>query len=112
MKYILFLLLLVPYMISAQDCKLKKETDPFTHITRITTGFVPFVSSNGTRFSLSVDATPSDVDFFILFSNDSKCFDETSTAVVNYEGDRLKANFKNSGSMNCQGAFHISFRNV
>src|SRR2546423_12328151 len=111
MKHLLYILLLLPFLSSAQDCKLKKETDPFTHVTKLTTGFIPF-NSNGMKVSLSVDATPTDIDFFFWISNDSKCFDDASTAVINFEGDRLKGNFKNSGSMNCDGAFHISFRNV
>src|SRR5947209_2485329 len=112
MKYIIIPCLLLSMVSFSQDCKLKKETDPFTHITRLTTGFVPFVSKTGVHFSLSVDATSSDIDFFFLFPGESKCFDEASTAVVNYEGDRLKANFKNAGSMNCEGAFHFNFRNL
>ena len=109
---LLFIILLVPAFSFAQNCNFKKETDPFTHVTKITTGFVPFTSTNGTNFSLSVDATPNEIDLFFLITSDQKCFDNESAAVLNYEGDRLKANFKNSGSMNCQGAFHITFRNV
>jgi hypothetical protein len=109
---LIFIVLLFPIFSFAQNCNFKKETDPFTHVTKITTGFVPFNSTNGIKFSLSVDATPSDIDLFFLITSDQKCFDNESAAVLNYEGDRLKANFKNGGSMNCQGAFHINFRNV
>jgi hypothetical protein len=97
---------------SAQDtCKLTKTTDPFTHQTKISTGFVPFAASGG-QLSISVDATPTDIDMFIWFTKDQKCFDETSTIQVNFEGDRYKLNLKNTGSMNCEGAFHFSFKNV
>ncbi len=96
---------------AAQDCKLKKEVDPFTHITKISTGFVSFANGN-VRASLSIDATAAEIDFFFWLTNEGKCFDETSTAVVNYEGDRVKANFKNAGTMNCEGAFHLNFRNT
>ena len=106
------ILLFLPLFSFAQDCKFKKETDPFTHAVKITTGFVPFTSTSGTNFSLSVDATSTDIDLFFLITGDAKCFDNESAAVINYEGDRLKGNFKNNGSMNCQGAFHIGFRNV
>lgn len=109
---LLFIILLFPAFSYAQNCNFKRETDPFTHVTRITTGFVPFTSANGIKFSLSVDATPTELDLFFLITCDQKCFDDESAAVLNYEGDRLKANFKNAGSMNCQGAFHITFRNV
>jgi hypothetical protein len=108
---LLLIALLFPVYCHAQNCNFKKETDPFTHITKITTGFVPFTALNGTNFSLSVDATSNEIDLFFLIT-DQKCFDNESAAVINYEGDRLKANFKNAGSMNCQGAFHITFRNV
>ena len=111
MKTILMILFLFPLFSFAQDCKLKKETDPFTHVTRISTGFIPF-NSGSIKVSLSIDATPSDIDFFFWITGDIKCFDEASTAVINYDGDRLKANFRNNGSMNCEGAFHINFRNL
>ena len=109
---LLFIILLFPAFSYSQNCNFKKETDPFTHVTKITTGFVPFTATNGTNFSLSVDATPTEIDLFFLITSDQKCFDNESAAVLNYDGERSKANFKNSGSMNCQGAFHITFRNV
>jgi hypothetical protein len=110
MKNILTILFLFPVFAFAQDCKLKKDTDPFTHVTRISTGFIPF-NSGTVKLSLSIDATPNDIDFFFWITGDTKCFDDASTAVVNYDGDRMKGNFRNSGSMNCEGAFHINFRN-
>lgn len=112
MKNFLALLLVVPFFASAQDsCQLKKQTDAFNHQTKISTGFVNFIN-NGVQLSISVDATSTEIDFFLWFSKDSKCFDDQSTIQINYEGDRLKGNFRNSGSMNCEGAFHFSFRNT
>jgi hypothetical protein len=112
MKRFLFLLIGLPVFAAGQDsCQLKKETDPFTHQTKISTGFIPF-TCNGVQLSISVDATPTDIDFFLWFTNDAKCFDDASTIQVLYEGDRLKGNFKNSGSMNCEGAFHFTFKNT
>jgi hypothetical protein len=111
MKSIIVVLFLLPFFGFAQDsCQLKKDTDPFTHQTRISTGFVSF-KNGGLDVSISIDATPADIDFFIWIKSD-KCFNDESTVQVNYEGDRLKANFKNTGSMNCEGAFHFNFRNV
>jgi hypothetical protein len=102
---------LLPFFVSAQDtCQLKKTTDPFTHQTKISSGFVPF-TANGVQLSISVDATPTEIDFFIWFTKDQKCFDEASTIQVNFEGDRYRLNLRNTGSMNCQGAFHFSFKN-
>ncbi|HTM94190.1 MAG TPA: hypothetical protein VL095_17335 [Flavisolibacter sp.] len=102
---------LLPFFAPAQDtCQLKTATDPFTHQTKISTGFIPF-TANGVQLSISVDATPTEIDFFLWFTKDQKCFDEASTIQVNFEGDRYRLNLKNTGSMNCQGAFHFSFKN-
>ena len=111
MKKLALPLFLLPFAASAQDtCGLKRETDPFTHVQKITTGFIPF-TSNGIPLMISVDATPTEVDFFLWIKSDGACFDNQSTLQVNFEGDRLKANFRNTGSMNCEGAFHFTFRN-
>ncbi len=111
MKIFLSLLFLLPLAAYSQDsCKLKRETDEFTHQTRITTGFVKF-DNNGVPLSISIDATKTEIDFFFWIRDDSKCFDENATAQVNFEGDKMKANYKNSGSMNCEGAFHFTFKN-
>jgi len=104
-------ILFFPFFVSAQDtCHLKKETDPYTHQTKITTGFIPF-TANGMQVSISIDATSTDIDFFIWFNRDQKCFDEESTIQLNFEGERYKLNLKNSGSMNCEGAIHFAFKN-
>jgi hypothetical protein len=47
-----------------------------------------------------------------MFSVEGKCFDDASTASVFFEGTRLKSNFKNGGTTNCDGLFHITFRNT
>lgn len=112
MKNIVALLFLVPVFVAAQDtCGLKKTTDPFTHQTKISTGFVPFVN-NGVQLSISVDATLTDIDFFLWFTDGSKCFDEQSGIQIVFEGDRMKSTYRNSGSMNCEGAFHFTFKNT
>ncbi|MEI9807947.1 MAG: hypothetical protein WDO16_08790 [Bacteroidota bacterium] len=41
-----------------------------------------------------------------------KCFNDASVAVVFYEGTKVKANFRNNGSVNCDGFFHIIFKNA
>lgn len=111
MKTLLVFFFILPVLAEAQDtCQLKKETDPFTHETTISTGFVPF-TVNGVQLSISVDATKTEIDFFFWIKNEGKCFDDASTVQVNYEGERLKANYKNTGSMNCEGAFHFKFKN-
>jgi len=111
-NFLMIALFVFPFFASAQDsCQLTKSTDAFTHQIKISTGFVPFIL-NGTPVSISVDATSTDIDFFLWFTGAQKCFDEASTIQINFEGDRYKQNFKNTGSMNCDGAFHFSFKNV
>jgi len=110
-KIFVFTLFVVPLIVAAQDtCQLKKSTDQFTHQTKISTGFVSF-GQPGTPLSVSVDATSNEIDFFLWFTSGQKCFDESSTIQINFEGDRYKQNFRNTGSMNCEGAFHFSFKN-
>lgn len=113
MKPLFFLLALLPLAAAAQDCTIKKETDQFTQQPKYTTGFIP-LGQGLNRFLLSVDATKTEIDFFFALNNgaDGKCFNDASQAIVSYEGTRLKATFKNTGSMNCEGLFHFTFRNT
>jgi hypothetical protein len=111
MKNWLLLFLLCPLFSLAQDCKLKKSSDPFNHETRLSTGFMPF-NNGALKISLSIDATPALVDFFIWIKNDGFCFDDDATAEIIFEGEKAKMRLKNSGTMNCEGAFHFSFRNT
>jgi hypothetical protein len=66
------------------------------------------------RVLLSIDANSKEIDFFFALNNagESRCFDDASTATILYEGSKVKTNFKNSGSMNCEGLFHFTFRNT
>jgi len=110
-KILLAVVVMIPFFGWSQDsCQLKKTTDPFTHQTKISTGFIAF-PANGVQVSISVDATSTDIDFFLWFNKDQKCFDEQSTVQITFEGDRYKLNLKNTGSMNCEGAFHFTFKN-
>lgn len=112
MKAILIaVLFVIPFLGWSQDsCHLKTSTDPFSHQTKISTGFVAF-PANGVQVSISIDATPTDIDFFLWFNKDQKCFDEQSTIQIAFDGDHYKLNLKNTGSMNCEGAFHFTFKN-
>ena len=113
MKYIFSLLLVFPLFARCQDCSLKKETDKFSQQPHLTSGLVPFKAMKN-PFDLSVEVTPTDID--ILFSlngyGDSKCFDDASTLTVQFDSTRTKLFLRNSGSMNCDGNFHLSFRNT
>ena len=111
MKNSLLVLLLFPLFSFAQDCKLKKTVDPFTHETKLSTGFQNF-TGNGLTISISADATPKEIDFFIWIKGDNKCFDAESVANVTFEGERSRTILRNAGSMNCDGAFHFVFKNT
>lgn len=111
MKIFATLFLLLPLASFAQDCGLKKSTDPFTHVAKLSTGFKKF-DNNGFTILVSADATPTEIDFFFWIKKDGVCFDDESTAQVIYEGERSRANFKNTGSMNCEGAIHFTFKNL
>ena len=111
MKKILTLVFFLPLYSLSQDCKLNKTSDNFTHEVRLSTGFIP-LNIGFDRVLLSIDANNAEVDFFFSISGDSKCFDNSSTAVVLFDGSKSKNNFRNTGSMNCEGLFHITFRNL
>lgn len=106
MKYQFCLLLLLPFFAFAQDCKLKHRKDPYTKEIKVSTGFIQL---GGTQ--VSIEASKSDVDFMFSFGG-GKCFDDACTAALFYEGSKLKTNFKNNGTMNCDGLFHFTFRNT
>ena len=105
MKRLFPLLLLLPLAGRTQDCNLKHSKDPYTREVTLSTGLI---SLNAAQYSIEV--TKQQIDF--LFSIPGKCFDDASTASVFFEGTRLKSNFRNSGTMNCDGLFHFTFRNT
>jgi hypothetical protein len=108
MKRLLAFLLLIPAFSFAQDCNLKKTKDQFSQEPKLSTGFVPF-----SAVSLSIDADAKEIDFLFSMANKSeeKCFDDASTISFVYDG-KQKANFRNTGTMNCQGLFHVTFKNL
>jgi hypothetical protein len=107
MKYSLIIMFLFPLCLTAQDCKVKKTTDPYTKEVKMSTGLIQL---NGA--SLSIDADGKEIDFFFSMDGKEKCFSDASAAVVIYEGTRMKGNFKNNGPVNCDGIFHLIFRNI
>lgn len=113
MKKLLLLALLLPVFGLAQDCGLKTEKDAFTQAPKLTTGFMSY-GGGMKRFLLSVDATSSEIDFFFSLSpsGEGLCFDNNSPVTILFEGGRLKSNFRNTGSLNCEGLYHFNFRNV
>jgi hypothetical protein len=110
MKYVSLIFFLLPLFVSAQspiaaECKLIKETDPYTKETKLSTGFV----SLQIGASLSIDADGKEIDFF--FTVPDECYTDASTVFIFFEGTKVKATYRNSGSMNCDGYFHFVFRN-
>ena len=105
MKYSLILFLLLPFFSRSQDCNLKTSKDPYTKELKLSTGLITL--NNG---QYSIEATKSEIDF--MFSLEEKCFDDASTASIFFEGTKTKTNLKNTGTMNCDGLFHFSFRNT
>ncbi|MBL7732409.1 MAG: hypothetical protein JNM88_14615 [Chitinophagaceae bacterium] len=107
MKYLLIFLFILPGFVKAQDCKLIKETDPYTRQIKISSGFVHVDGG-----SVSIDADNKEI--IVLFSLDGqeKCFDENSTAEVFFEGLKGKTQSRNQGTMNCEGLFQFVFRNT
>ena len=105
MKYCLILAMLMPILSWAQNCNVKTTRDPYTKEMKVSTGFFSLNAARG-----SIEATKSDIDF--MFALEGKCFDEASNAAVFFEGSRLRTNFKNTGTMNCDGLFHFTFRNT
>ena len=106
MKYSWLLTLFFPLFVVAQDCKLNKEADPFTKETKLSTGFMFFSGA-----SLTIDADSKEVDLLFSIEGANKCFDNNSTAVVHFEGSKVKMNLRNAGTMNCGGLFHFIYKN-
>ena len=107
MRYILIACLFSPFFSMGQECKLNSEKDPFTKEIKISTGFIPLDGG-----SVTIDATKTEIDFLFSIEGVDRCFDNNSTALVFFEGTRLKLTARNGGSMNCEGLFHFIFRNT
>jgi hypothetical protein len=107
MKYIIAIILILPLCCAAQDCKIIRETDPYTKETKVSTGFITLDGA-----SVTIDGNSSEIDMFFTMDGGEKCFDNNSTAYIFFEGTKLKVTTRNSGSMNCEGFFHFTFRNT
>jgi hypothetical protein len=106
MKQLFFLTLLLPFYGFAQDCNLPIEKDKYSDEMKVSTGFIAL---QGT--SLSIEANSKEIDFFFTLTSTGKCFDYESFVTIIFEGGRLKTNYKNTGTVNCEGYFHFTFRN-
>jgi hypothetical protein len=106
MKYIVIIVFFFSASVSAQDCKLIKETDPYTKEIKLSTGFILL---NGA--SVTIDADSKEIDILFSIEGTDKCFDNNSTAVIMFEGSKTKTSLRNGGTMNCEGLFHFIFKN-
>jgi len=104
MKAIVFALMMLPCIIQAQECKVIKETDPYTKETRYSSGVINLQSGN-----VSVEADSKEIDFF--FTVEGKCFNDASNVYIFFEGSKVRTTYRNAGGMNCDGYFHFKFKN-
>jgi hypothetical protein len=107
MKFTLLAGCLLPLFLAAQDakeCKIIREKDPYTKETRLSSGFITL--EGGT---VTVEADKTEIDFFFVIPD--KCFNDDMSVQVFFEGSKTKTTFRNAGSMNCDGYFHVKFRN-
>lgn len=107
MKYILFCLFFSPLALLAQDCTLKKGKDIITSKPTLSTGFIDLQGN-----TLSIDINSKEIDFFFVLNSPAvKCLNEETEITFVLEGGKIKSEFRNSGSMNCDGIFHVIFKN-
>lgn len=104
MRSFYFILLVFPLLSFSQECKLLKETDPYTKETKLSSGFIEMQQA-----SVNIIADDKEIDFFFIVND--RCFNDASTVFVYFEGSKVKTTYRNSGSVNCDGYFHFKFRN-
>lgn len=111
MKKLLPLLFSFPVFAAAQDapadCKLRTERDAYTKEVRLSTGVLRIGS-----YQITGEAGAKEIDLFINLAGTGACFNDQSSVSVTYTGSRLKNSFRNGGTMNCEGYFHLIFRNT
>lgn len=116
MKYTFLLCLAFPLFSSAQtavkdsavkDCKLIRETDPYTKEKKVSSGFIPLEGAQ-----VNFDVNKAEVDILFSVRGADKCFTDASNAYIYFVGSKLKQTQRNNGSMNCEGLFHFIFRNT
>ena len=107
MKFIYLLLLVLPVTGLSQECKLIRQTDPYTKLKTISTGFVQLEGA-----SINIDASKPEVDILFTIKGVNKCYTDASTAAIYFVGTKVKLTERNDGSMNCEGLFHFLLRNT
>jgi hypothetical protein len=77
MKFLFCSLFFLPFFSVAQDCKLSRETDPFTKETKISTGFLALDGG-----SVTIDASSTEIDFLFSIEGADRCYDNNCTAAI------------------------------
>ncbi|HMU47092.1 MAG TPA: hypothetical protein PKC72_12040 [Chitinophagaceae bacterium] len=106
MKYFVLFLLVLPITGLSQDCKLHRDTDPYTKETKLSTGFIFFTGG-----SVTIDADSKEITVLFSIEGVDKCYDNNSIAEIYFEGIKSKTTTRNAGTMNCEGLFQFVFRN-
>lgn len=99
------LLFTTAHFAQAQECKVLREQDLFTHQIKLSSGFFDLTGA-----SVTVDADKKEIDLLFSFKTD-RCFDDGCSATVYFAGTKSKLLLRNAGTMNCEGLFHFIFRN-
>ena len=94
-------------VVNAQDCALIRQTDPYTKLTTLSTGYHKMPGG-----SLLLDASKTEIDWMLEVGGGDVCFDDETTVQVFFEGTKLRLMFRNSGTMNCEGLLHVLFKNA
>ncbi|ULQ53735.1 hypothetical protein [Flavihumibacter fluvii] len=86
----------------SQDCTLKKTTDDFSGMPKVSSGFIDIQG-----IDLSIDATGKEIDYFFVIRNPAtNCIGAESEAVFVFEGGKARMTMRNTGGDNCNGYFH------
>ncbi len=104
MKQLLWISFFLPFYAIGQECKIITTKDPYTKETKISSGFFALQGA-----TLTIEADSKEIDFFFII--EGKCFDDASTAFLFFEGARTRTTYRNGGSRNCDGYFHIKYKN-
>jgi hypothetical protein len=106
MKTLSLIFLLFPFLLQAQECKLIRESDPFTKETKLSSGFVYMDGA-----SVTIDVDSRELIFLFSLEGPDRCLDNNSTADLYFEGLKSKTTTRNGGTMNCEGLFQFVFKN-
>ena len=105
-QFLILVAFFLPLSVLSQDCKLSKETDPYTRETKLSSGFIYLDGA-----SVTIDADSKEINFLFSVEGSDKCFDDNSTIEVYFEGIKAKTGSRNAGTMNCEGLVQLVYKN-